>query len=516
MADAGRIAFGARGKIHDLEDLGTALASLQAAGKKVVHCHGVFDLLHIGHIRYFEQAKKLGDVLVVTVTPDRYVEKGPHRPAFDEELRMEAVAALACVDYVALNRWPTAVETIRLLRPNVYAKGPDYRDPSKDRTGAISLETTAIQSVGGEIAFTDGITFSSSRLVNRHMDILPKEARDYLDRFTARYGADDVLRHLDDIRPVKVLTVGEAIVDEYQYCEAIGKSAKEPMLALRYLSSETFAGGILAVANNVANFCDRVSVVTMLGEEGHGEAVIVERLNSGIGRTFLRRRGSPTIVKRRFIERYFFTKLLEVYEMNDEVLDPEDNRALCATLEEQIPKHDMVVVVDFGHGMLTQEAIEILCTKARFLAINAQSNAGNLGYHSISRYPRADYICMAEHEIRLEARDRRGDLHEMIRDVSNRLSCNRVVVTRGKYGCVCYDTEAGMHEIPAFATQIVDRVGAGDAFLSITAPCVYRGAPMEIVGVIGNALGAQAVAIVGHRTSIQRVPFMKYIEALLK
>ena len=110
-------------KIRRMDDLAKALESVRAGGKKIVHCHGVFDLLHIGHIKHLEAARKLGDVLVVTVTPDRFVNKGPHRPAFPERLRAEALASLVCVDFVAINEWPTAVETIQRLRPNLYVKG---------------------------------------------------------------------------------------------------------------------------------------------------------------------------------------------------------------------------------------------------------------------------------------------------------------------------------------------------------------------------------------------------------
>ncbi|MCH6551295.1 MAG: cytidyltransferase, partial [Planctomycetes bacterium] len=80
-----------------------------------------------------------------------------------------------------------------------------------------------------------------------------------------------------------------------------------------------------------------------------------------------RRVRCPTIVKRRFIESYFFTKLLEIYEMNDEALDAAENELLCTTLERLLPQYDIVIVVDFGHGMLSQESIDILCSKARFL-----------------------------------------------------------------------------------------------------------------------------------------------------
>ncbi|MDA1191294.1 MAG: adenylyltransferase/cytidyltransferase family protein, partial [Candidatus Poribacteria bacterium] len=109
--------------ILPLNELAEFTARHRADGKTVVHCHGVFDLLHIGHIRYLQQAATLGDILVVTVTPDHFVNKGPHRPVFHEQLRAQAIGALACVQGVAVNEWRTAVETIRLLKPSIYAKG---------------------------------------------------------------------------------------------------------------------------------------------------------------------------------------------------------------------------------------------------------------------------------------------------------------------------------------------------------------------------------------------------------
>ena len=118
--------------------------------KKIVHCHGVFDLLHIGHIKYFQEAKSFGDILIVTITPDRYVNKGPNRPAFKENHRSEAIAALDIVDYVVINEWPTAIEAIKIIKPDFYIKGPDYKDYTKDVTGNIKLEEDAVKSVGGQ------------------------------------------------------------------------------------------------------------------------------------------------------------------------------------------------------------------------------------------------------------------------------------------------------------------------------------------------------------------------------
>lgn len=132
-------------KVVDLDQL-TGIGELQ----KVVLCHGVFDLLHVGHVRHLQAAKRFGGLLVVTVTPDRYVFKGPGRPVICEADRAEMLAALACVDCVAVNRWPTAVPLIEVLRPAVYCKGDDSRGD------ALRAEREAVEAVGGRLVFTNG------------------------------------------------------------------------------------------------------------------------------------------------------------------------------------------------------------------------------------------------------------------------------------------------------------------------------------------------------------------------
>src|SRR4030066_2113969 len=151
-------------KILEFEDLCREIKSCRYDGKRIVHCHGCFDLMHPGHIKHFQAAKKMGDVLVVTITPDRYVDKGPGRPVFNEDLRAESIAALECVDYVAINKWPTAEETLRLLRPNTYVKGQEFQN-LEDKTGKIQKEHKVIQEIGAELRFTNEIVFSSTKLL---------------------------------------------------------------------------------------------------------------------------------------------------------------------------------------------------------------------------------------------------------------------------------------------------------------------------------------------------------------
>lgn len=152
-------------KINTLEELQTILEDEKQKGKKIVHCHGCFDLLHYGHLVHFKDAKAQGDILVVTLTQDRYVNKGKGRPFFNENQRLEFISALEVVDYAALNRWPSAGNTIRMLAPDLYVKGKEYasmRDELK-----MKEELDALESVGGTIYYSQGIVFSSTTLLNQ-------------------------------------------------------------------------------------------------------------------------------------------------------------------------------------------------------------------------------------------------------------------------------------------------------------------------------------------------------------
>lgn len=136
----------------------------RAEGEHVVLCHGCFDPLHVGHLRHFTAARKFGTRLVVTVTADRYVNKGPTRPLFSEEQRLEMVQALRVVDAAAINLWDSAVETIRRLRPQSFAKGSDYKDRDRCNPNFFKEEQEMLDN-GGKIVFTDEASYSSTELI---------------------------------------------------------------------------------------------------------------------------------------------------------------------------------------------------------------------------------------------------------------------------------------------------------------------------------------------------------------
>jgi sugar/nucleoside kinase (ribokinase family) len=211
------------------------------------------------------------------------------------------------------------------------------------------------------------------------------------------------------------------------------------------------------------------------------------------------------------------TKLFEICYLNESGRpSPELERKICDYLESSLKNFDMVVAADFGHGFMTSKVINILCKKAKFLAVNVQTNSANLGFNLITKFNRADYICIDEPEIRLACHDKHSDLEKLILTISKHLDCDRIIITRGHRGSLVYSKKSGFVIIPVFSTEVVDRIGAGDAYFSITSPCAYKNNPMETVGFIGNAVGAMKVLIVGNRSSVEPGPLFKYVTTLLK
>jgi len=510
-----------RGKICLLEEIAHQAEIARQKGHRVILAHGCFDLLHLGHVRHLEEAARQGDLLVVTVTADAFVNKGPGRPVFSELLRAQMVAALEPVDLVAINHAATAVPVLEAVKPDIYVKGSDYAEAKDDVTGGILAERRAVEAHGGRLVFTDDITFSSSSLINRFLGVYDAELHAWLEQARDRDLLPRLLDALEQVRDFKVLVVGDAIIDEYRYVLPLGKSPKENMIATLYRDHETFAGGVFAAANHTAGLCARVDVLTAIGDGGNDgdgyEALIRASLLPTVSAEFIRRPGRPTTCKTRFVETGYMRKLFEVYNMDDRPLEGAEEDRLVRLLAERAGEYDLVIATDFGHGLITPRAVQALAGHARFLAVNTQTNSANTGYNLITRYPKAGFICIDAPEARLAVGDKFSDIALIAAEkLPARVACDRLIITHGKHGCVTHDRAAGTHRIPAFTNQVVDTVGAGDAFLAVTAPLVAAGVPMDLAGCIGNAAGAIKVGIVGHRSPVQKAPLVKFLTAILK
>jgi len=507
----------ARAKIRTIEELAALSNAAQQDGKTVVMAHGVFDLVHLGHVRHLLEARREGDVLIVTITADKHVNKGPGRPIFGEHMRAEMLATLEYVDWVGINPTATSEDALDLIRPNIYVKGSDYENPEDDLTGKIVEEREAVERHGGRIVFTKDITFSSSFLINRYLDVYDAPLQDFLEDMRGGATLNGILQYVDRAADMKVLLVGDAIIDEYRYVSPMGKSAKENMIATRFIENELFAGGVFAAANHVAGFCKRVEVITALGSSNSYEQLIRSSLKPNVVLTPLRVDGIPTTRKIRYVDEAYLRKLFEVYDFDDTPLSKDIDDDLNNLIAERAKANDLVIAADFGHSLISKQAIETLSNTARFLSVNTQTNSANLGYNLVTRYPRADMICVDSPEAQLAVGDRHSSIEEVVATrLCGLIDTDRIIVTQGKQGCVVWSRGGAPKRIPAFTKSVLDTVGAGDAFLSVASVMAAAGAPIEIVGFVGNAAGAMKVGIVGHRRAVEKVPLLKYVTTLLK
>lgn len=279
---------------------------------------------------------------------------------------------------------------------------------------------------------------------------------------------------LDSVKDLSVLLIGETIIDEYVYVYPMAKSPKENVIATREDKREQFNGGVEVPYKILKTFCKNVDVVTQ----------------------------SYPIWKTRFVDHSYMRKLFEVYNI-------EDGEKLQAESLNGIGAYDLVLVFDFGHGFIDAGAISYICGHAKFLAVNVQSNSGNMGYNFIHKYPRADFVCIDEPEARLAAIDRDSKISEVIGKL--KIDCGKFIITHGKHGCVtCENGEVST--VPAITERVLDTVGAGDTFLSYAAPLIAAGANIKEAAYIGTIAGGLKTSVVGHQRVIEKKDVVAWLE----
>ena len=504
-------------KIYSLDELKIVIAKQKKDKKIIVHCHGVFDLLHIGHIKHFKTAKKLGDKLVVTITPDKYVNKGPGRPVFSQDLRSEAVASIDCVDYVAINEAPTATYPIKKIKPNIYCKGKDYKNSKDDITGEIKNEINELKKINGKIYFTEEATFSSSQLINESTNFYSKNKKKIIEKIKQKYNFQQIKMLIDKFSELKILLIGETIIDEYNFCEAIGKSGKDPILVLKDLKKERYFGGILNIASNLSEFSKKITILSAIGEKKEFLKEIKKSLSKNIKTNFLNVKNTTTILKKRYVDNISKNKIIGVYNLNDEQLKKDDEEKFLKMLNKLTKQNDLVIVSDYGHGLISKKAAKLICKNSKFLALNAQINSSNIGFHTIRNYKNFNTLIINEKEIRHEMREKSLKLETLMIKLSLEKNIKNLIVTRGNNGSIMYiKNQKKFYFADAFAKNIIDKTGAGDTMLSLIGPCLKNNFDSNLTLLIGSLAAAQSVETIGNKHPVTKLKILKNLENILK
>jgi rfaE bifunctional protein kinase chain/domain len=504
-----------KNKIFSLNNLSKILLQ-DRNRKKIVLCHGVFDLVHIGHVEHFRKAKSLGDILVVTITADEFVNKGPGRPYFDTNLRQKFLSSLEMIDYVSVVNSLSAVEAIRSIRPNFYCKGRDYKDNSKDITNKIKKEIYELKKVNGKIIYTEEVTFSSSKLINSEKIGLKDNQFKILNSIKARYSYQKIESIFLDLSKTKVLVIGEAIIDKYNFCDPLGKSGKDPIMMFKNIRSESYAGGSAAISNHLGSFTNAIKLISTCGFNKDKIFFFKKNFKNRIKSVFISKKNSPTIVKEKYIDDISKTKLIGFYNFNDSSLSPSEEKKLKKEILNNIKKHNFVIVADYGHGMISNKMSNLLSKKVGFLSVNAQINAANYGHHTLKKYSRSKIIFINESELRHELRERELSTEELMKIFSGNIKVSYVIVTRGSEGAILYDKINNKFIYsPSFADKVLDKIGAGDAMFAIFSIFLYKTKDLEFSLFISSLAAAQSVQNMGNSKSVDKNIILKTIRHLI-
>lgn len=504
-----------RKKFFPIEQLQEKIKKRKIKKIKIGLSHGVFDLLHLGHIKHFKEAKKNCNLLVVSVTADQYVNKGPNRPAFNQHQRIEALEAIDFIDYIVLSNNPSSKPIITKIKPDIYFKGPDYKNNFDDLTKKIFLEKNEVEKNNGKIFYTNDEKFSSSSLIKNFTDLFDEKQKKELSHIKTKYNLGSIREILNIIKSIKPLIIGESIIDQYHFTETLGKSGKEPVLVLKELYHEKYLGGALAICRHLNAFIKKMYFLSYLGEKQEFKKFINANLPKKIFSKFIYKKNSPTILKKRFVDKLTNTKALGAYQLNDDLLNVKDSKKLLQNFNELYKKSDLIIISDYGHGLLNDKFIQRIKKTKKFIAVNVQVNSSNIGYHSLKNFNGVDCVIINENELRYEMKSKDESIENLMKKLTKDMKLKNLIVTRGSSGVLMVTKNFKFYRCQAYAGKIVDKIGTGDAMIPILALLLFSRVDPHLCLFIASLCASQKISTIGNKHAIDKNILLKEIEHLI-
>tara|TARA_B100000989_G_C19508354_1_gene457607 strand:+ start:404 stop:1870 length:1467 start_codon:yes stop_codon:yes gene_type:complete len=462
--------------------------------KKVVLCHGVFDVLHAGHIKYLKKAKELGDTLIVSVTSDKYVNKGPGRPIFNLNQRMGFLSDLQFVDKVYESNGLTAEKIIEKIKPDFYCKGIDYSNKSIKKDINLKKEIKILKKNNGVFIALKEEKFSSSKIINElSLQNLKKENIDFIKLIKKIKSFNEIISDINKFKKLKVLVVGEMIIDNYVFIDPVGKSGKEPILIYKKKYEKKFLGGTGYISNLLSSFVKSVDVLTCLGEKKNEFNFIKKNINKEVNIHLISKKNSPTIIKTRYLDSYKHNKIMGIYKINDEPISKIEETKVINKIKNLAKKCDLIITADYGHGYITKKVRSVLQKYQNKLYLNTQINSFNRGFHSLSNYKSANSLVLNESELRHEMKNQNLSLDELIKKLRNKMKIKNIIITRGRFGSIIFTEKKKKYHCPAFSEVAIDATGAGDTFFALASLGLCSKLSFDLINLISSIASSYSV-----------------------
>ncbi|MEZ4459270.1 MAG: PfkB family carbohydrate kinase [bacterium] len=486
-------------KILAWDDLQATRAAYADAGLKVVQCHGCFDIVHPGHIRYLRFAKAQGDVLIVSITSDAFVTKGYDRPFIHEEMRAENLAVFEFVDHVIIDPHSTALEVLDAVRPDVYVKGKEYESNQDVR---FLKEQSLVESHGGRVVFSSGdVVFSSTHLLNflRHDEELIDEKRRF---FCKTHGITLDVCHaaLSRLRDVPFLVFGDAIIDQYVRCEDASLASEHPVLSVTPTEAIEYVGGAALIAAQLAALGSRSTLLTVYDDPINGPRFQSGCTELGFELCVVGTDPRPVFVKTRYLVEN--QKVFKVNSGSPMPLSSVGSRDVIRAIREKWPTQTHRLVTDFGYGLFTHSLIDT------FSELGAQGEGYSVdisrgGASHLLKLENATFAAPTEDELRLAFGDYESGLSNLASRYLKATNTSAIVITMGSKGALLMSPIEGASNLkaeylPAFSRNPVDVVGAGDVFFAVFSACAATGSPRTVALFLASVIAASHIQRMGN------------------
>jgi len=435
---------------------------------------------------------------VVAVEADNLAGNRSHVP---EHLRLEGVASNAYVDEAFVLR-KCLTELIKELQPDVVVKG-------KEHEGRNNPEAAALAIYGGKLLFSSGETvFSSLDLIRREFTEVANSSIRMPDDYLVRNGIskERLAQLCTCFEQLKVVVIGDLIIDEYITCQPLGMSQEDPTIVVTPIDSLRFIGGAGIVAAHAAGLGAQVDFISVSGQDAPRAFGIEKLAEFKVRSHLLEDISRPTTLKQRY--RSKGKSLLRVSHLHQGAISAELQQQMLELLEPVLADADLLVFSDFNYGCLPQPLVERVTAIAKahgvLLAADSQSSS-QVG--DISRFTGMDLITPTEREARIAARNHEDGLVVLAEKLRNQAQARNVLLKMGEEGLLIHawdsakgDTESGImtDQVPALNSHPKDVAGAGDSLLIACAMAMASGANIWEAGCLGSLAAAIQVGRVGN------------------
>jgi rfaE bifunctional protein kinase chain/domain len=461
-----------------------------APGETMSFVSGNFNVVHPGHLRLFKFAAEISDRLVIGVNPDEH--SGVTMPS---ALRLEGVKAIGLVDHAVLLESPPE-NFIAELHPQFVVKGKEFE-------GQHNPEEAIVGTYGGRLVFSSGeMRFSSGALLRREFTTFNFSAIRKPLEYPMRHGftLNEIKANLLRFSGMRVLVLGDLIIDDYITCEPLGMSQEDPTIVVSPIDTTTFVGGAGVVSAHARGLGAEVRLCSVVGDDEGAELARANLEAQGIGLDFFADSTRPTTRKQRF--RAHNKTLLRVNHLRQHAASHEIQAKMLAAIEEQLSTTDVLLFSDFNYGCLPQPLVDAVIERgtSRGILMAADSQASSQ-LSDISRFAQMTLITPTEREARLATHDSDAGLAFLSEQLCAKAHARNVVVTLGSEGLLVWGAKNGHYladRLPALNTLPKDPAGAGDSLFTGMALALRAGIDIWQSAYIGALAAACQVSRVGN------------------